>query len=122
MDSAGAVLLVATAHGRIVGSVIGGWDGWRGNIYRLAVVPEYRRLGIARRLVKEVSRALSTKAQNGLEPWWNTNIRGPFSFGSLYATSATDLIRNSSDTSPIARTIRRLVNPLIGSNLFSVFF
>jgi ribosomal protein S18 acetylase RimI-like enzyme len=61
MDSAGAVLLVATAHGRIVGSVIGGWDGWRGNIYRLAVVPEYRRLGIARRLVNEVSRALFDK-------------------------------------------------------------
>jgi ribosomal protein S18 acetylase RimI-like enzyme len=61
MDTVGAVLLVATAHGRIVGSVIGGWDGWRGNIYRLAVVPEYHRLGIARRLVKEVSRALFDK-------------------------------------------------------------
>jgi ribosomal protein S18 acetylase RimI-like enzyme len=61
MDSAGAVLLVATAHGRIVGSVIGGWDGWRGNIYRLAVAPEYRRRGIARRLVKGVSRALFAK-------------------------------------------------------------
>jgi ribosomal protein S18 acetylase RimI-like enzyme len=38
-----ALLLVATIDGRIVGSVIGGWDGWRGNIYRLAVTPEYRR-------------------------------------------------------------------------------
>jgi ribosomal protein S18 acetylase RimI-like enzyme len=34
-----ALLLVATIDGRIVGSVIGGWDGWRGNIYRLAVTP-----------------------------------------------------------------------------------
>jgi len=34
-----ALLLVATIDGRIVGSVIGGWDGWRGNIYRLAVAP-----------------------------------------------------------------------------------
>jgi ribosomal protein S18 acetylase RimI-like enzyme len=58
MDCAGSVLLVATVDGRIAGSVIGGWDGWRGNIYRLAVAPEYRRRGIARRLVKEVSRAL----------------------------------------------------------------
>jgi ribosomal protein S18 acetylase RimI-like enzyme len=61
MDCAGAVLLVATAHGQIVGSVIGGWDGWRGNIYRLAVAPEYRRRGIARHLVRVVSRALFDK-------------------------------------------------------------
>ena len=61
VDSAGSVLLVATVDSRIVGSVIGGWDGWRGNIYRLAVTPEYRRRGIARRLVKEVSRALFDK-------------------------------------------------------------
>jgi len=61
MDSAGSVLLVATVNGRIVGSVIGDWDGWRGNIYRLAVAPEYCRRGIARCLVKEVSRALFDK-------------------------------------------------------------
>jgi len=28
-----ALLLVATIDDQIVGSVIGGWDGWRGNIY-----------------------------------------------------------------------------------------
>ena len=61
VDSAGSVLLVATVDSRIVGSVIGGCDGWRGNIYRVAIVPEYRRRGIARRLVKEVSRALFDK-------------------------------------------------------------
>ena len=53
-----ALLLVATIDGRIVGSVIGAWDGWRGNIYRLAVAPAYRRKGIARRLVGEISTAL----------------------------------------------------------------
>ncbi|MGH8276872.1 MAG: GNAT family N-acetyltransferase, partial [Steroidobacteraceae bacterium] len=36
-----AILLVAWLDDRIVGSVIGGWDGWRGNIYRLTVTPEY---------------------------------------------------------------------------------
>jgi ribosomal protein S18 acetylase RimI-like enzyme len=61
MDTAGAVLLVATIDEEIVGSVIGGWDGWRGNIYRLAVAPEYRRRGIARSLMKEVSQALFDK-------------------------------------------------------------
>ena len=57
----GGVLLVATIDDRIVGSVIGGWDGWRGNIYRLAVRREYRRRGIARRLVLEISDALFAK-------------------------------------------------------------
>ena len=61
MREPGATLLVATADGRIVGSVIGGWDGWRGNIYRLAVAPAYRRKGIARRLVQEVNHALFAK-------------------------------------------------------------
>ena len=53
-----AVLLVAEADGRLVGTVIGGWDGWRGNIYRLAVLPAYRRRGIARALVGEAQRRL----------------------------------------------------------------
>jgi len=61
MREASATLLVAAADDRIVGSVIGGWDGWRGNIYRLAVSPPYRRRGIARRLVQGVNRALFEK-------------------------------------------------------------
>src|SRR4030095_5063647 len=42
----------------VVGSVIGGWDGWRGNIYRLAVAPQARRRGLARRLLHEAERVL----------------------------------------------------------------
>jgi ribosomal protein S18 acetylase RimI-like enzyme len=61
INAPGGILLVATIDDRIVGSVIGGWDGWRGNIYRLAVTPEYRRKGIARRLVLEISSALFAK-------------------------------------------------------------
>ena len=61
-----ALLLIATIHNQIVGSVIGGWDGWRGNIYRLAVTPEFRRMGIARRLVVEISRELFAKGANRL--------------------------------------------------------
>jgi len=54
-----AVLLAAEVGGRLVGTVIGGGDGWRGNIYRLAVLPAYRRQGIARALVGEAERRLS---------------------------------------------------------------
>ena len=44
-------LLVATADGKIVGTVIAAFDGWRGLMYRLAVLPEYRRRGIATDLI-----------------------------------------------------------------------
>jgi ribosomal protein S18 acetylase RimI-like enzyme len=44
-------MLVAVADGSVVGTLIVGWDGWRGSMYRLAAAPEQRRRGIARRLV-----------------------------------------------------------------------
>jgi ribosomal protein S18 acetylase RimI-like enzyme len=53
-----ANLLVAEVEGQIVGSIIGTFDGWRGNIYRLAVHPTHRRRGIARALVGEVEKRL----------------------------------------------------------------
>jgi len=52
-------LLVAEMDGRIVGSIIGAWDGWRGSIYRLAVRPGQRRLGVARRLLSEAEGRLT---------------------------------------------------------------
>jgi ribosomal protein S18 acetylase RimI-like enzyme len=45
-------LLVAEDDGRIIGALVVGWDGWRGNMYRLAVLPEFRRRGIGSRLVE----------------------------------------------------------------------
>ena len=41
-----AVLLVAERDGEIVGALIAAWDGWRGNLYRLAVREGHRREGI----------------------------------------------------------------------------
>jgi ribosomal protein S18 acetylase RimI-like enzyme len=66
MREPAALLLVATIGSQIVGSVIGGWDGWRGNIYRPAVAPEHRRRGIARRLVAEIRRELLAKGATRL--------------------------------------------------------
>ncbi len=54
-----AHFLVAEVEGRVVGSIIGTFDGWRGNIYRLAVHPNYRRQGVARGLVAEVETKLT---------------------------------------------------------------
>ena len=53
-----ASVLVAEADQRIVGSLIATFDGWRGNMYRIAVHPDYRRRGIGRALVKEGEKCL----------------------------------------------------------------
>lgn len=52
-------LIVAECEQRIVGSVIAGWDGWRGSIYRLAVAPAFRRERLGRQLVEAAERRLS---------------------------------------------------------------
>ena len=53
-------LLVAESGGEIIGVLIAGWDGWRGNVYRLAVLPEHRRGGVARQLVEAGHERLRT--------------------------------------------------------------
>ena len=55
------LFLVAEVGGRIVGSVIGGFDGRRGLIYHLAVDPELRQRGIGTLLMDEVERRLKAK-------------------------------------------------------------
>ncbi|MFH8837883.1 GNAT family N-acetyltransferase [Streptomyces sp. NPDC017868] len=47
-----ALLLATLPDGRIVGSVIAGWDGWRASLYRLAVLPSHRRQGISTALLR----------------------------------------------------------------------
>lgn len=45
-------LLVSVEDGAIVGVLVAAFDGWRGNMYRLAVAASHRRRGIATALVR----------------------------------------------------------------------
>jgi ribosomal protein S18 acetylase RimI-like enzyme len=47
-----AALLVAERDDEIVGTLIAAWDGWRGNMYRLAVCDGHRREGIGLALAR----------------------------------------------------------------------
>jgi ribosomal protein S18 acetylase RimI-like enzyme len=46
-----ARVFVAVEGDGLIGSLIATFDGWRGNVYRMAVDPEHRRQGIALELV-----------------------------------------------------------------------
>jgi ribosomal protein S18 acetylase RimI-like enzyme len=69
LDRDPEALLLADAEGEIVGSLIVGWDGWRGTFYRLAVDPAQRRRGLATALVRageERLRALGAHRLNAI--------------------------------------------------------
>jgi ribosomal protein S18 acetylase RimI-like enzyme len=51
-------ILIAEVGGEMVGTLIAAWDGWRGNLYRLAVAPAHRRRGVGRALVDAGERRL----------------------------------------------------------------
>src|SRR5262252_8539826 len=66
IESAPAALLVAADGPTIVGTVVAGWDGWRGTMYRLAVDPKRRREGIAAMLVRDAETILRERGARRL--------------------------------------------------------
>jgi ribosomal protein S18 acetylase RimI-like enzyme len=55
------LFLVAEIEGRIVGAVLGGFDGRRGMMYHLAVAQAHRHYGIAAALMSELETKLRAK-------------------------------------------------------------
>ena len=53
------LLLVASAAGELVGSVMAGYEGHRGWINYLAVAPQHRRHGLGRQLMREAEERLA---------------------------------------------------------------
>lgn len=54
------LFLVAEKEGRLVGAVMGGFDGRRGLVYHLAVHPSERERGIASALMEELEQRLKS--------------------------------------------------------------
>jgi ribosomal protein S18 acetylase RimI-like enzyme len=61
LDQSPGSLILAIENETIVGSVIAGWDGWRGTVYRLAVAPAHRRRGVATTLVHAAEQQMHAK-------------------------------------------------------------
>jgi ribosomal protein S18 acetylase RimI-like enzyme len=55
------LFLVAEVDGAVVGTVMGGYDGHRGWVYAVAVLPEYRRRGIATALIRRLEADLAER-------------------------------------------------------------
>ena len=55
------LFLVAECEDKIVGSVIGGYDGRRGMVYHLAVDPSFRGQGVGSQLMDEVEARLRAR-------------------------------------------------------------
>lgn len=55
------LFLVAESGGKIIGTIIGGFDGRRGMIYHLAVQSAFRKRGVGAALLKEVETRLAAK-------------------------------------------------------------
>jgi ribosomal protein S18 acetylase RimI-like enzyme len=49
-------LLIAQIEGQVAGTLIVGWDGWRCNLYRMAVDADHRRSRVATMLVDAAKR------------------------------------------------------------------
>ena len=69
------LFLVAEDSERIVGCVLGAWDGRRGWINHLAVAPSHQRKGVGASLIRELERRLAEKGATKVNAQvykWNT--------------------------------------------------
>jgi ribosomal protein S18 acetylase RimI-like enzyme len=97
-------VLLAMVDGEMVGTVIAAFDGWRGNIYRLAVLPEHRGRGIARMLVREAEHRLVIRGAKRLVALASSHSDTAVPF---WESMASDGWRPSHPAARYAKTVER---------------
>ncbi|HEX6513605.1 MAG TPA: GNAT family N-acetyltransferase [Chloroflexota bacterium] len=111
------LFLVAEEEGRLVGVVLGAFDGRLGSINRLAVAEASRRAGLARQLVAAVEQRLRAKGARRVFAWihdYNTASRALFARQGFeewtsIVTASKSLVEGYSRTTP-SRASRYCVN------------
>ncbi|MEX2105617.1 MAG: GNAT family N-acetyltransferase [Solirubrobacterales bacterium] len=73
-------LLIAHFDGLIVGTAVAAWDGWRGHIYRLVVLPDDRLRGVGRRLVASGHERLRALGATRVNAAVSDDEPGPIAF------------------------------------------
>jgi len=72
------LFLVAEHNGRVVGTAMGAWDGRRGWIYHLGVLPTARRKRVATKLIAEVEARMKKigipKVNALIYPWNEASV------------------------------------------------
>jgi GNAT superfamily N-acetyltransferase len=104
LATAPSSLLIAEHQAQIVGTLIATFDGWRGNLYRLAVQPAHRRRGVARSLVIEGEHRLRSAGARRITALIATNSTAPKSSGGRPATVPIRTPPGSSRRFPDTRT------------------
>jgi ribosomal protein S18 acetylase RimI-like enzyme len=87
------LFLLAEDAGKLVGVVMGAWDGRRGWINHLAVSPDHQRQGIGRALVDELENRLSRKGAKKVNAQiYRSNTRSVDFFRSVGYEIHSDLV------------------------------
>ncbi|HSP56087.1 MAG TPA: GNAT family N-acetyltransferase [Dehalococcoidia bacterium] len=86
------LFLVAEAEGRIIGTVIGGWDGWRAQIARLSTDAKWRRKGVAQALVGEIEHRLYERGARRIYALVDRRSPPAIPFWEAYGYAANDQI------------------------------
>jgi len=87
------LLLVAEGGGEIIGTVIGGWDGWRAQIARLSTHAKWRRKGVAQALVKEIERRLYARGARRVYALVDRRSPPAIPFWESYGYVANDIVQ-----------------------------
>jgi ribosomal protein S18 acetylase RimI-like enzyme len=86
------LFLVGLLEGRIVASVMGGYEGHRGWINYLAVAPDQRRKGYGRLIMEEVERRIAEKGSPKINLQVRTSNTGVIAFYESLGYRADDVV------------------------------